>query len=180
MSVSPTSFERAFRVVVGEEGVLSLNPLDPGNWTGGWQNKGRLRGTKYGISARAFPTLDIRNLTLAQARAIYRVKYWDRIAGDALPRSAALLVFDAAVNQGVGIAARCLQYAAGVGADGVVGPETIAAVRVTPLGPLLVEIAARRAVAYAQDEDAPTFLLGWFRRLERVAALAILDGGVNG
>ena len=59
-----------------EEGGLSTDPHDDGNWSGGAAGKGVLRGTKNGISAKAHTTLDIRHITIAQAGAIY----WDGIA----------------------------------------------------------------------------------------------------
>ena len=38
--------------------------------------------TKYGISKKAYPDLDIPNLTIAQAMEIYRKDYWDRCKCD--------------------------------------------------------------------------------------------------
>ena len=43
-----------------EEGTLSLDPTDTGNWTGGAVGRGTLVGTKYGISAASYPTLEHR------------------------------------------------------------------------------------------------------------------------
>lgn len=75
---------------------------DAGNWTGGVVGEGELKGTKYGISAASYPHLDIKNLTMAQADAIYRTDYWQRSGADKLPWPACLLVFDTAVLHGVG------------------------------------------------------------------------------
>ena len=122
-----TSFDQAFAAVIGHEGGYTDDPRDAGNWTGGAAGQGALRGTNRGISAAAYPALDIAALTAADARAIYRRDYWDKVAGDSLPPPLALLVFDAAVNAGVGRAARWLQGAAGVHADGAIGPATLAA-----------------------------------------------------
>ena len=85
--------------------------------------EGKLRGTKYGISAAAFPTLDIANLTLDTAKAIYRANYWNKIAGDEMPGPIAEAVFDCAVNQGTEAAAEMLQEALGVDADGIIRPS---------------------------------------------------------
>ena len=57
-------FKQAFDLLIGHEGGYTNNPNDPGNWTGGKVNSGTLRGTKYGISAASYPTLDIKNLGL--------------------------------------------------------------------------------------------------------------------
>ncbi|AZI41876.1 secretion activator protein [Deinococcus psychrotolerans] len=96
-------FNEAFEIVIGHEGGLSLDPRDRGNWSDGafGQKGGILKGTKYGVAAHAYPTLDIRNLTLADARAIYKQNYWDRAACDHLPAPLALVVFDTAINSGV-------------------------------------------------------------------------------
>lgn len=81
------NFEAAFQIVVGIEGGYVNNPADPGG------------ETKYGLSKRANPDLDIANLTLDQAHAIYRTKYWPQGA-DSWPYAEALLCFDTAVNGG--------------------------------------------------------------------------------
>lgn len=52
--------ERAYAVVLGYEGGFTQDPRDPGNWTGGRIGHGQLRGTQHGISAAAYPNLDIR------------------------------------------------------------------------------------------------------------------------
>lgn len=58
--------------------------------------------TKYGISAKAHPGLDIANLSRADAAEIYHKEYWRSIDADALPPNMRLAAFDSAVNQGVG------------------------------------------------------------------------------
>lgn len=178
LSNMETAFERAFRVVVGVEGGFTDSEADPGNWTGGQCGAGRCLGTKYGISAAAYPGLDIAALNLDGARAIYRRDYWDRVQGDALPLPLALLVFDAAVNNGVGRAVRWLQVAAGAKADGVVGPATLAAVAAhagNGAG-LLAEFQAQRLVFMAGLPTWRTFGLGWARRLCRLPFEAVQMG----
>ncbi len=164
-----TPFEQAFAIVVGHEGGFDRNREDPGNWTGGAVGAGELVGTRFGVSAAAYPALDIPNLTLAGAQAIYRRDYWDRVRGDALPPRLALLVFDAAVNNGVGRAVRWLQAAVGVGADGVPGPATFAAVAAGLGSPgeaaLCGEFQARRMDFMACLPTWRSFGLGWARRL---------------
>ena len=175
MSVTTGVFERAFRIVVGEEGGFGANPADPGNWTGGQCGAGRCLGTKFGISASSYPLLDIAGLTLDGARLIYRRDYWDRVQGDALPPPLALLVFDAAVNNGVGRSARWLQIAVGVRTDGVIGPETLAAVlaRSGKGAGLMSEFQAQRLAFMAGLPTWRTFGLGWARRLCRLPFDAI-------
>ncbi|EFH11613.1 glycoside hydrolase family 108 protein [Teichococcus cervicalis] len=165
-------FEAAFEVLIGHEGGLSMVASDPGNWTGGKVGSGQLRGTRYGISAAAFPTLDIASLTLDQARAIYRAMYWQPLGADDFPPATALVLFDSAVNNGVSRAVRFLQLAVGSTADGLLGTATRAATR-RKLGngapeqdvALASEIHARRIDFMARLSTWPTFGLGWARRL---------------
>ena len=168
-----TTFDQAFKVVVGHEGGFTQDPRDPGNWTGGGTGQGVLRGTCWGISAASYPGLDIARLTVADAQAIYRRDYWDRVAGDQLPPPLALLVFDAAVNAGVGRAARWLQGAVGVDADGVIGPATLAAAQAAHVHPArgvdaCAEFGARRLLFMAGLPTWRTFGPGWSRRLSRL------------
>lgn len=120
-------FEAAFQLVVGEEGGYVNDPHDPGG------------ETRYGISKRAYPNLDIANLTLQQAHDIYRRDYWDRLNLDALSWDKALLEFDAAVNQGPG-------YANTLQGDAV-------------------QIATERALRYAENANFRIYGKGWFHRL---------------
>jgi lysozyme family protein len=127
-------FEFAFWMVIGHEGKLSLNPRDDGNWTGGRQGVGELKGTKFGISAASYPHLDIRNLTLEEAKAIYLRDYWGKGKCEQLPPPLALLYFDACVNAGFGSidnprATIWLQRSLGVAQDSIIGPITLAAAR---------------------------------------------------
>ncbi len=96
------AFEQALAFVIGHEGGYTAVASDPGNWTGGRCGAGECRGTHWGISAAAYPQIDIHALTQAQAGEIYRRDYWDRAGCGRLPPPLALLVFDAAVNNGVG------------------------------------------------------------------------------
>jgi hypothetical protein len=59
-------FERAVAFVLRHEGGYVNDPRDPGG------------ETKYGISKRAYPRLDIKGLTEADAKEIYRRDYWEK------------------------------------------------------------------------------------------------------
>lgn len=47
---------------------------------GGYSNRKNDRGgeTKYGISKRSHPNVDIQSLTIQQAKKIYKDEYWDK------------------------------------------------------------------------------------------------------
>lgn len=161
-------FLDAFERVVELEGALSMDPRDPGNWTGGSPGAGELRGTKYGISAKAYPSLEIASLTLGEARDIYRRDYWDAVRGDELPWPWAFAVFDAAVNQGVGAAVRMMQDALGVLVDGVIGPRTLAAAAAAT-DRQLARFFSRRVQRYMRASTFNVHADGWITRAFLVA-----------
>lgn len=168
-------FDCCFEITVGHEGrELDLNRQDRGNWTGGAVGSGELRGSRFGVSAAAYPAIDISSLTLDDARAIYRRDYWAPAGCDALPAPLALLVFDAAVNNGTGRAKTWLREALatvqariGVAADGAFGPMTAAALAAHPGSgaDLCAEYLARRVAFMGGLSTWSLFGLGWSRRL---------------
>ncbi|MDS4026107.1 MAG: glycosyl hydrolase 108 family protein [Candidatus Contendobacter sp.] len=147
-----TQADQCIGLIINIEDGLVDNPKDPGGLT------------KYGISKRAYPHLDIRNLTVKDAQTIYRNDYWNLIKGDQLPKGLDLLVFDCAVNQGVVTAIEFLQEAAKVTVDGVIGEKTIAAARNKMPG-VMQEFCVIRAWRYEINRNEDEFGKGWYRRL---------------
>ncbi|MFO7597805.1 MAG: glycosyl hydrolase 108 family protein [Desulfocurvibacter africanus] len=165
-------FEEALAFVLSNEGGYVRDPRDPGG------------ETKYGISRRSYPGLDIANLTREQAAAIYRRDFWDGPGISRLPRELALPVFDAAVNAGCRSAVRWLQEAlnaAGendpgltpLGTDGELGPLTLERARqVAASGPAVLQLVRacmllRRIRHYLEISERVTlrpFLRGWLGR----------------
>lgn len=141
-------------------------------WEGGYVNDPRDPGgeTKYGISKRAYPDLDIKSLTPEMAARIYRRDYWDACRCDALPPGLALLVFDAAVNQGVNAAVRMLQSAAHVAVDGKPGPQTIKAAQLSAVLPDMYE---ERKARYERSAGWPIYGRGWINRLNDIYRQAL-------
>ncbi|HLH50294.1 MAG TPA: glycosyl hydrolase 108 family protein [Roseiarcus sp.] len=90
---------------------LSLDPRDPGNWTGGRRGVGALKGTKWGVAAATHPSLDIAALSADQALAIFLVNYWGPVGGDDLPAGLDHCVSDDAYNAGPSAALRRLRKA---------------------------------------------------------------------
>ena len=119
------NFEEAFLILLGNEGKLSLDPKDRGNWTSGKCGVGDLKGSKYGISAMSYPSLDIRNLTLEDAKRIYKIDFWHPLF-DELPEEIIFDIFDTSVNSGMSRAVKLLQKTVEATEDGVIGPKTVA------------------------------------------------------
>jgi len=147
------NFDTAFNRLIGHEGGYVNNPKDPGG------------ETKYGISKRAYPDVDIAALTLDQAKAIYRRDFWDRARCDELPPAVAFQVFDTAVNSGIGQAIRFLQRSVGVADDGNVGPLTMNAVKRLDAEVIAARFNGQRLDFMAKLSTWDTFGRGWARRV---------------
>lgn len=157
------NFDDAFAYVVGEEGKLSLDPADPGNWTGGKQGLGTLKGTKYGVSAAAYPLLDIANLSLSDAKAIHRRDYWNKLGGDSLPYGTALLLYDFGFNSGLSQAVKTAQHAMNLPVDGVLGGRTMGALQ-AGFPNFAFAFTAWRVMAYTEMPEWPHVGDGWVVR----------------
>lgn len=159
------NYDEAFQRVIGHEGGLSLDRGDRGNWTTGVIGQGELKGTKYGISAMSYPHLDIKNLTLDEAKAIYYEDFWLRVKGDELHAALAYQLFDSAINHGIGNAIRILQRAVGVADDGRVGPLTLQAVRERGTDDTLKLFNAERIRFFVNISTFDRYGRGWMRRV---------------
>ncbi len=158
-------FDYFIERVLTHEGGYVNDPRDPG------------QETRWGISKRAYPQVDIRNLTRAQAVDIYRRDFWQRVRGDELPREFAFQALDAAVNHGIGNAVRWMQRAAGVADDGVIGPVTLAAVQRAQAADLVLRFNAERLRFYAKLTTFSTFGRGWVNRVAGNLEHAAADNG---
>lgn len=85
--------------------------------------------TKFGVSQRGNPGVDIEGLTRDDAIRIYHEQYWRACHADLMPAPIALMMFAAFVNMAPRRAVQCLQEAAQVKADGLLGPKTLFAVQ---------------------------------------------------
>jgi len=153
-------FDVCFERVIGAEGGYSNDVHDPGG------------ETMYGITRRDHPDLWLSGPpTLEMAKSRYYDRYWLAAGCDKLPAPWDLLVFDAAVNQGLFPAAKAIQEALGVVADGRIGPITIAAAK--RAGKEAVALAlAHRALRYSQTNGFARYGLGWLKRTYVVAMQA--------
>lgn len=156
------TFDEAFDRLIGHEGKFTDNPADDGNWTGGKQGRGELRGTKFGIAAASYPHLQIRDLTLEQARSIYLEDYWN-VLGEAHP-AIKFQVFDAAVNHGHGNAIRILQRAVRAADDGKWGSVSQTALMAMDLNDVLMRFIGFRLKFWASLKRFDDFGRGWTNR----------------
>ena len=82
-------FQAAIKLLLELEGGYVNHESDPGG------------ATRYGISQRSYPNLDIENLTKAQAISIYRRDYWEPVAKRVTDPAMRIMIFDSAVNHGL-------------------------------------------------------------------------------
>jgi lysozyme family protein len=152
------SFETVVHMVLEHEGGYVNHPSDPGG------------ETKYGISKRAYPEVDIAELTEDEAATIYKRDYWDRIKGDDLPAGVACAVMDYAVNSGISRASKALQSVCGISnGDGIIGPASLNAlwttVKNTSEEDVINGVTEQRQAFIRGLKIYETFGKGWERRI---------------
>lgn len=93
------NFRRALQFTLSWEGGYVNDPDDPGG------------ETKWGISKRSYPHLDIKNLSPEEALEIYHRDYWTSTNCDSYSLPNALVIFDSAVTCGVSRTLRWIEEA---------------------------------------------------------------------
>jgi lysozyme family protein len=149
----------------------------------GWADSPLDRGgrTRYGISSRWHPEIDLDTLTPDGALIVYRETYWRPIQGARMASAAtAYAVLDYAVHSGPDAAIRAAQRVVMVSVDGVVGPVTLSALDACAsfVDAYLLERLSGWLRLVDGDRSQVANLFGWCRRLWHVRAVASgLDGG---
>lgn len=165
--MTASSYGVALARVLVHEGGWSDHPRDPGDATmkgvtqrvyDGWRRR-------RGVAVRS-----VRLIEQAEVEAIYRVQYWDAIRGDDLPGGLDYCVFDAAVNSGPGQAAKWLQRALDVTADGQIGEATLAALTGRAVTEVIEAVCDRRLTMLRGLRTWTVFGAGWSRRVAEVRA----------
>jgi len=147
------NFDNCFTRLLGNEGGYCNDPNDPGG------------ETNWGICKRDWPSVDIAHLSQADAKAIYRPAYWDKVRADDLPEAVRFEAFDMSVNIGLVAAIKVLQRAASVADDGVLGPVTLTALAGAEPQALLRRVQAARLRYYTKLKGWPVFGAGWVNRV---------------
>ncbi|MBR1734601.1 MAG: peptidoglycan-binding protein [Alphaproteobacteria bacterium] len=159
-------FEKAFDYVIANEGgyVFDLDDL------GG--------ETKFGISKKSYPALNIKALTLDQAKEIYHRDFWLNGKFEQInDKNIATQLFDFVVNFGFRTGITIVQRALRAGGiivqeDGLIGPQTLSAINFSEPKVLLAAMKSEAAGKYrllaAQNSKMSKFLNGWLNRAYRV------------
>ena len=123
-------FSIAVEKVLNHEGGFTPGlPNDPGG------------ATNFGISQRAYPDLDIKRLSVEDAKAIYQRDYWKPWMESLEDQQLANCLLDCAVNQGPSVAAQLSQVSQG-----------------------LRDFQLHRLLRYALS-NKPQFYKSWFHRV---------------
>jgi lysozyme family protein len=150
-----TSFDDAFDALIGNEGGYSNNPADPGG------------ETMWGVTARVARATGytglMKDLPRDTAKAIAKKLYWDPLRLDELDARVAFQIFDANYNGGHPVI--WMQGAAGAPVDGLIGPQTIAAVQAVDPLRFLLRWNALRLRYFTSLNTWPTFGKGWANRI---------------
>jgi lysozyme family protein len=154
------NFDVCLEMLLEHEGGYVNHPKDPGGET----NLGVTRAVYEQHVGRQVMDGEMRNLTKADVKPIYKTMYWDKVRGDDLPHGLDWSVFDWAVNSGPGRAAKALQRIVGVKPDGGIGPVTLRAVHNFDAADLIEKMHDQRQAFYEGLNTFPTFGRGWTKR----------------
>jgi lysozyme family protein len=161
-----SNWDNAFKMMLASEGGYVNHPSDPGGMT----NLGVTKRVWEEWVGRESNEKEMRSLTSEMVEPLYKRKFWDACKCDELPSGIDYLVFDFAVNAGVGRSAKILQTAVGVTPDGGIGPVTLAAVKAIPEAELVEKFSQAKEDFYRSLNTFETFGKGW---LNRVAAVKV-------
>lgn len=155
-------FDYAVAFILEREGGYVDDPSDRGGAT----NYGITQATYDRYRARnQFAPQPVRDMPQSEARLIYLAEYWFAVSADKHPEPLDLVMFDAAVQHGVGAAIRMLQQVVGVPVDGICGPLTLNAAQTYLSSAVLRHRREYYAEIIAGDATQRRFERGWDNRL---------------
>ena len=159
-----SNFDKAFDLLIGNEGGYVNNPVDPGGETNWGITRAVAIDNGYTASMKLMPK--------ETAKQIYKKMYWDKLQYDQLGFVVAFQLFDAGVNHGNSQAVKFLQRALSVVDDGVIGAKTIAATNSLDDLQIVALFNAERIEFYSSLKTFSTFGKGWVRRVASNLKLA--------
>lgn len=175
------NFDKALSLVLQSEGGFTVNALDSGNTLSdgrqGCTNKGITQANWEAFVGHPVTHNDMRVLTQEQIAKFYKTKYWNLAKCDELPSGVDYVVFDFAVNAGVGRAVKTLQQALGVTPDGLIGRVTLSKLDEYDK-PTLIAKFSEKKIEFYQDlvtrkPSQEIFLKGWLNRVSATRQDAI-------
>lgn len=172
------NFEFSLAHVLKAEGGFVSHPLDRGRET----NMGITRATLEAFRGKLCIAEDVKNLTIAEASAIYKLMYWDANRLDSIKHPViALVLFDQIVNRRASEVIRGVQIAlsnafgVNLATDGILGPQTADTINGLRPEKVLVTMIIDAQTAYISIvERSPkqaVFLKGWLARTWKLLAM---------
>jgi lysozyme family protein len=152
------TFNEIIETVLTHEGGYVNDPTDLGG------------ETKYGITKKFYPSVDIKNLTKEQAKKIYHQDYWKPAKCDEVPLHLRHIYFDMCVNFGRRGAVKVLQRAANstikdkLEVDGGIGSKTLSAIQKLSIDRVRAYRVLRFANLVIKKPEQERFWVGWYRR----------------
>lgn len=165
---SSDTFTNAFDTVIKFEGTKhSTDPNDRGNYV-----NGELKGSKFGISAKAHPDVDIKHLTLNKAKEIYKKEYWEPLKLNLVndPKLQTIL-FDSAVNQGKNATIKMLREAFHLKNTGKITDDLLMKINSSDPEELSRTILALRQRRYNATKGTTAHKQSWDRRIRHLYKL---------
>lgn len=160
------SFDTAMAFVLASEGGYVFDPRDPGGETNkGVTDKqdGKVDGN-VDVNGDGTLMVHVKDLTVDQAKVVYRRNYWTPTHCDELSPGRALIIVDTAVNMGIHQAVKLIQRVGGLTEDGVFGPKTLEYAKALDID----AYGAARMAVYKQLKGWPTYGKGWSIRVNKV------------
>ena len=164
-----SNWDRSFQLLLKSEGGYVDHPSDPGGRT----NLGVTQAVWENWVGRSSNEKEMRSLTAEMVEPLYKKKYWDACKCDELPNGLDYLVFDFAVNAGVGRSIKTLQTSVGATPDGAIGAKTLQAVMVCSKDQLINKFSDEKLKFYQSLPTFATFGRGWTNRVAHVKTDAL-------
>lgn len=146
-------YKKLIERILGHEGGYVNDPADPGG------------ETKWGISKRSYPHLNIAALSREEAIEIYHKDFWLPLKADRFHDGVAFQLLDSAVNSGITQSVRFLQRALGVADDGIFGPVSLKASQDQSESDQIMLFTAERIEFMTKLKNWPNHGKGWMRRI---------------
>jgi lysozyme family protein len=168
----------SYRFTLDYEGGYVNDPDDPGGCTNMGITIGTLRDWRgdQDVSCE-----DVQNLSPEEAGLIYATNYWAPVWGNQLPIGINTQVWDFGVNAGPSRAIKTLQLCVGSPQDGIMGPNTLAAVEDMPIEATLSRYHQERQRYYESLSTFSKYGNGWTNRNNDCydLSVALHDQGPN-
>jgi lysozyme family protein len=163
------NFDSALKMILKSEGGFVNHKLDPGGMT----NLGVTKKVWEAWVGKAVGEKEMRALTPATVAPLYKKQYWDAVKADELPTGLDYLMFDFAINAGLGRAIKTMQKAIGTNPDGAIGPKTMQALKDADQADLIAKFSMEKELFYKSLPTFATFGKGWMRRVAEAQSHAV-------